>query len=78
MIKTLYIIEGTHPSHRFAELLGGAFGDRLPRACIGCLVQETDTWAEEPCARNLGPPADHVCWRDSFGAVPSTEKDGDT
>jgi hypothetical protein len=48
-VKTLYIIEGCHPSHRFAEILDGMFGDRAARVCVGCLVQETNVVAESPC-----------------------------
>lgn len=50
MIKTLYVIEGCHPSHRFAEILDGIFGEGEPRVCVGCLVRETSDVAESPCS----------------------------
>lgn len=54
-IKTLYVIEGTHPSHRFAEILGGLFGDRVDRVCVQCLAKESSAWAESPCDRLDAP-----------------------
>lgn len=47
-VKTVRI-EGCHPTHWFAEILDGVFGDREPRVCVRCLVREDRPEAEIRC-----------------------------
>ncbi len=50
-VQTLYVIDGCHPTHRFAEVLDGIFRESAARVCVDCLVQETSHVAEQPCDR---------------------------